>query len=126
MSRVRAHGCNQPHAGAKDAACASGPPRSASTGVVGRAFSDAAEAEEAEPEEPPPPPPLQARGEALLQLPEAVVNYESEEEEPSMRLEARATCCWCEPVTCEVERATSQGQSSSREIQIIPCSMQSA
>jgi hypothetical protein len=45
--------------------------------------AEATEAEEeAEPEEPPPPPPLQARGEALLQLPEAAVNYESEEEEP--------------------------------------------
>ena len=37
--------------------------------------------EEEAAEEPPPPPPLQARGEALLQLPEAVVNYESEDEE---------------------------------------------
>ena len=49
-------------------------------GEEGEAEAGEAE-EEAEAEEPAPPPPLQARGEALLQLPEAVVNYESEDEE---------------------------------------------
>ena len=49
-------------------------------GEEGEAEAGEAE-EEAEPEEPSPPPPLQARGEALLQLPEAVVAYESEDEE---------------------------------------------